>query len=531
MSHSIDLISTGDSILYPRTRVEEAILESKILSVTDFVDEARKTIHFAETSKEKTRRERTHRRRLILWDCWQKLLQTDMENRLTGAVSEVVIGKNGELVDISRNSARDIWQTMAVLYKTHTRRYTDPIQDGEKYNALTKKTKFQTYWQTVEIALQAFNDVVLWPTIINRNGKDALAHRWAAGDSVSVMFDHSNDEEPVSVLLMDKYDNEDGVERTRYHYWTKEWRGLFDQDGKRLDYNTGIKIADDDDNWENPYGELPFVFVHRSPFHPYWWDQTTGEDLIQLTLKIGRRQTMDNYLWKMSGHKQLVVAGEDIPKVESQLMDPGAIIKIRAATPSFQLVDWQVDFKGRQEVVNQEEIRAAASRGINSESLRKTAYMSSGVAELSERGLTEGREKSEGIFRDAEAEYYRKACLVAKSHGLADVPNYEAELEVVFAPIVYPTDPMANLELAKEKASLGVSGIADIILQDHPDWTEERALEYLKSNIEQLSKVQNEKSARNIPSDLANESKSAEDNGALGPMVRDNQPDAGLLPE
>jgi len=513
-----------NDVIYPRTRIEEIVLETKLRSVKDFVDVARDLITFSETNGEKTRRDRIARRRSILWDSWQYLLREDLKNRLSWSIYQAVCGSTGNLVDISRNPCRDIWQEMATLYRSHARRFTEPPESGQKYIDLTNGTKFGTFWQTVETALQAFNDVVVWPTIIERNGKKVVRHRWTAGDAVCVSFSNSDTSEPESVLLIDEFTTIEGEDKTHYHFWTDNWRGLFDEKHRRLDPATGIEIPDDAEGWENPIGELPFVFIHKSPHHPHFWDQSTGEDLIQLTLKTGRQQTYMNYLLKMSSHKQLVVAGEDIPKVESQLLDPGAIVKIRAATPSFQLVDWQVDFTKLQSVIDADEIRAAASRGINAEKLRKTSYQTSSVAELSERGLVERRERNEEIFKEAEAEYYRKFCLIAKMHNIPNAPDPNVQLEVIHAPITYPTDPMANLEFAKQKASVGASSLLDLILQDHPTWSEDRALDYLTRNIEQLSEIQNIKSARNIPADLSNESMTAEQNGAMGPVVRDSKP-------
>lgn len=502
------------------TAAELIVLDSKLRSVTDFVDYARQLIEVAEGEPERCRREKISRRRAILTDNWSKYVDADIRARATPQIADLICGKYGELIDISRNPARDIWSESAVLYKQAANRFTEPRDQGEVYIELTEETGLDTFWQSVELGVEAFNDVVLWPSVV----EGELRHNWAAGDTVCVAFEGAERRNPFAVLLIDSW-TEQGRLRKRYFFETAAWRAMFDEDKGRLSLQTGYPQDDAEGGWENPLGELRYTFLHRDPYSPHWWDTTTGEDLVQLSIKTGRHETDMQYMHHRSSHKQLLVSGEMLPKIEGQLLDVSSAIKIQGSAISSQLIDWQVDFAGRLEIMNTEETRAAASRGINAERLRKSSYQSADAAQLAERGLTERRERKEAIFRDAEARYYRKVCLVADANGL-DAPDPDVSLQITYAPIEYPTDPLARLALSRERIRLGVESPLDIIKADHPTWPDDRCLEELTRNVAIRAQVAEIMASRNIPTDPGNQSATAEQNGAMGPMVRDNPPQA-----
>jgi hypothetical protein len=485
---------------------------------------ARLVIEIAESAEERKRREFTRRRRGMLYDAWKELLVADIKNRVTAELWPALMGPKGEYADISRNPFKDIVAENAVLYKMAASR-TTPTEpkEAEKYKALTRRF-FHAFWQSVEVQVEALNDVAIWPTVTMRRGRRMIQHNVAAGDTMTVTFDEElGGAEPFAALFIDHFESNLGTIKKRYRFWSPDWRLVFDEDKKRLDHVTGIRAADGSDGWENPYGVLPFEFIHRDPFHPWFWDQTTGEDLVELTLKTGRFETDTDYKAFRSGHKQLLAWGSRVRKPDKTLQDLAAMITLEGDGLSTAVVDWQLDLKQRLDTVNGWEIRAAASRGINPERLRRTGYQTAEGARLSERGLQERRERMEETFRDAEAGYYYLVATVAKAERLkGELPDPEVDLEVQHAPIEYPGDPEKRLDVADRKSRMGVSSLVELVLEDHPSWDEEQALDFIEKNIQLLTRIQAIKSAAGVPqNDLANRSADDEAAGATGPEIRD----------
>lgn len=521
--------------LHSGTPSERIVIRSLLASSVDLVDLARKVVEISKSPGEIARKFQTSIRRGMIEDNWRLHLQRDMEERLKNAdLRGRIIGTDGMFCDTSRNIARDIWNEDSVLYKNAAVRRTQPEEQAAKYDAINAGTSFATFWQTVEVSLEAFNTILLWPEVVMRNGRRSLRHRWVAGDQVTAIFDEHDAVEPSSILITDTWQDLNGDRREHNYFFTQQANIVLDEEGRRVDPLSGIELGDAAPVAANEIGEWPFVIIRRQPHFHDFWSQTCGEDLVQLTLKLGRHQTLTNYLWQVSGHKQLVVTGTSIKKSPPQMLDPAASLKIVGEDINSQLVDWQVDFSMRQEVMNGEEIRSAASRGINAERLRKTSYQSAEGAKLAERGLQERREKKEDIFKDAEVSYYRKVCLVARAGYMSEVPDPSAAFEVIHAPIDYSGDPLARIELARQQIAMGSGSLVDLVLEDHPAWSKEEALEHIEYNVNLSAEIAEIRASRNIPADPLNQSRTAEQNGALGPLAKaqnkdPNQP--GSLPD
>ena len=516
------------SLVHQRSRVEQAIIQSYETSALSAADYCRQAIETAESQAERVRRSMCYQRRMILYDAWRPLLVADIKNRLAKDLWTAVIGADGDYADTSRNAARAIWEEMAVLYKQPALRATpDAPGADDEYKKLVRWSDFHPFWQSVEVQLAAFNDVIIWPTTRKRRGKKVLQHNAIAGDCCSALFDPELTDGPAVLVFFYRY-NIGNIAHTRWTVHTPWWEMAFSDDRSvsRVDPVTGSVIADDDPRGDKTGDDWPFVFINRDPFHPWFWDQTSGTDLIDLTLKLGRRQTDDDYLWHRASFKQLLATGERLTTKGKTLLDPSAVITFQGSGISTTIVDWQVDFKTRQDVVNGEEIRAAASRGINPERLRRTGYQTAQGAKLSERGLIERRERFESIFARAEDEYYHLCAKLAADERMDARPDPEAELEVTYGPIDYMGDPLQQLAVDEQRARLGLQAMTDSILAEHPSWTRERALEYLAANVAELSEVARIKQMAGVPAkDLGNRSLDDERNGSQGPVARDEDAD------
>lgn len=527
-------LASHDNDVHRMSRVEQMIWFSYQGSGLDAVDYGRGCVELARSSSEISRRRLMARRRAIITDNWQQLIYADLQERLRPELHSYVLGSGGRYCDISRNPAKNIWQETAVLYKAPAQRETpeDP-DDAEKYRRLVRGSKLNTFWSSVEFELMAFNDLIVWPTVVKRHGEKVLRHNKAAGDTVTAIFDPAlGDAEPFALVFVDNW-NDGQRDRERYVWWTPQWRAVYDDsaDMQRLDPVTLEPIADEE-SINNPYGRMIFTYLHVDPYHPTFWNQSTGDDLIELTIKTGRQQTQTTDLFNRTGHKQLVSHGEDLRPGEKTLLDPGAHIRI-TGSGSTQIVDWSIDFEARQRVIDNDEARAAGTYGINPERLRKTSYQTAEGARLTERPLEERRAKMREPMADAEREYRAALIRVCEVDGFAageQLPDPDVWMEVIHAPIAYPGDPKQQTEVDAAEVALGIVSPIELIQRRYPGISREDAKQRLADNIQAQAEIAALKQKFNVAGDPRNRGADDEENGRRGPQVRDGENDNGQTP-
>lgn len=498
------------------------VLKSFNDSITSEIEEARYVIdNIVNSTREKDRRASAQRRRLLKEDRWAELAEKSIRDRFESTeIANRICGVEGELVDITRNVARDIWKEKAVLYKQHTVRKLENEDDQKKYNSLIKRTLFSSFWQEVEYTQEAFNDVCIWPTVIVENGKKKIAHRIAAPDTMTVIVRDDDPNRVERVVIIDSWLDENNIERKRYYYWTESHRYIFDEELIRLSHETGYPVEDEEPGFENPYGQLPFVFIKRNYFTQYdFWDNYTGDDLIQLSLKISAFNTIDNDLRKLTNHKQIMVYGDTLPYMEGQLLDPSSPLYFQGATNA-QIIDFASDFLSNQKLILEEEIRAVVANGISKANFNSDRIESGTAQTSSERKLIEYRQSKVSIYQEAEQHYYDNMIMVCKANGMKDLPKNE-DIIVIHASIDTGADPEKQLRIDKEKIKLGLKSVVDLVLAENLGWTREQAEEFIKDNLRIRAEVNEIMANRNLTSNPDVMTRSPEQNGALNALPSD----------
>ena len=527
----------------------QMVLTSYQRSALDIDEYAALAIAFAQSGEEVSRKEGVNRRVQVLLDAWGPLLKGAMENWITPRVADAVMGKERDQVDRSRNPAKHIWEELAALYRLPAQRTTPKRKaDVQAYLQLLEGSGFDLFWRRAELLLQACNEVIIWPTVIekkDRKGKviKKLKHRMAVGNTVSLIACDADQTEVECVVIEDKYYDLTGVYHERYILWTDEWHAVYEGiDGGDMERVGKVEVgAEEDSSVANPYGEMPFVLIRLKDWDQMIWDQTTGEDLMDLTVHGGKERLFYRYMQKMGGFKQLAAVGNSEDQIPQQLMDPGELLKIMG--DSLTVIDWQVDLKARLECMNMDELSAAASRGINPQRYKQSGdYQTGAAAERADRGLIERRSAAALIFGPAEAEYKRKVISVAKAYNYRPpgaptgwkMPDPDILLEVKHAPIEYPESPKDQTDLDKTRISLGLDSAVSVMMREHPGWTEEQAKAEIRKNLENTALVNDMKVVHNIADDPETESRSAEENGRLGgrpPLNRnDTEPPGDVVP-
>ena len=514
------MVSTGRAVQLVRTSYEA--------SGVDIEDYAHALIENAESPAERARRAAARRRLDILHDAHGALIKAALKNWLTPSVYYAVVGANEDHIDISRNPAKRIWEEMASLYNRPPKR---SAKSGfKKFSALVKGTRFDLFWRDVELALQACNQVLIWPEVITRpDGERAVKHRYACPDTFSVVASPDDPTELEALVLIDQWVDLAGEGRKRYILWTHDWHGQWESNkGGRVTRTGRIEPVEDEgiDPDANPYGRMVHTLISRGYTNDSLLDQTSGEDLVNLTVGNGERRCILRYTEKMSGFKQLIAHGASVDKPPQQLLDPGAVGMVTVSDGGVKVVDWQVDIEKQQRVYDRDEERAAASRGINAQTYKSTGdYQSAVQARGSERGLAERRIGEAPIWQDAERVYAQALALVARVHGMESPPPDDIELEVQHAPVEYPTDPREQAELDKTRISLGLESAVTICQREHPEWTPEQCEKFIETNLDVTAKINDMKTRHNVPDNPETDGRAAEVNGQMGGRPPNDQPE------
>ncbi len=504
------------------TTPESAVKASYEMSVITFEEYAQIAIDFAKSEAEVTRRQKTDVRIQLLRDDWREALYEALRKWLTPEIYELVANNTMDNLDLSNNPAKHIWNDLSVLYKLPPKRFTPTKEkDIDKYNKLLEKTKFDLFWQQVELLLNACREVVIWPSVTeDGDGNKIIKHHVEAGNRMSVITKPGDKTEIEAYIQL--YETKD--KETHYRIWTDWWYGVFREDTKegllRVDLVDPLITPESAYYGANPYGKMPQVMVRLMDWQDKIWDETTGMDVVDLTLKGGRAKAFYRYMQKVSGFKQGVVTGSPDKEFE-QLLDPAYLITIAGHDTNFSTVDWSVDLGAMQACMANDELTVAANYGINPQRYKSAGdYQTSFAAKSAERGLQEYREKTKSVFKFAEAEYRDSVVMIAKAHGIKKLPDPKTAMDVMHAPMAYPENPIIQADLDEREIKLGVSSQIEMIKRKNPQFTDEQAQQHLERIMENIAFVNDMKSKHNIADDPIVESQSAQENGKLGPLEK-----------
>jgi hypothetical protein len=418
---------------------------------------------------------------------------------------------------------------------------------GELYRELLKEgDDINQFWATVEEELQACNEVLVWPTVIETSdGEKELQHKYACGDTFSLVTTEADRSLIECIVIHDEWEDEKGRIQKKWKLWTDKWHGVFtyDEEGNLIrtdQVRDDLKEVDEDpaedENSRNPYGRLIHHLVRRRKWQDKLTDTTSGEDLVSGTIRAGVARQDFRYKQKMSGWKQIVVTG-NADALPEQLLDPGVILRIPGHDVDATVVDWDMNLKEEQEVMERDELRLASSRGINPENYKSTANYQGGQAtRRAERPLKELRVRMAPTFWKAESTHGGNVCLVAQAHALVDednIPDHayiRKQLQTQHAPIDYADDPKDQVSLEKEELGMMLTDHVELMQRRYPELSQAQALSRLRRHGRIIAEIQRLKTTHNIANNPATESASAEANGEEGPIVRDSATPPGSPP-
>ncbi len=492
----------------------------------------RASFEMAQAQAETKRRDGI-RRRLAIWrDAHLALLRKRAAELYPDAdIQERIL----PTLRVGFNPLKRIVARTSIVYMRRARRWLrDPAQDA-KYQAFAKEqARFYSLDEVLGAANWATNlcNTTLIRYQARKNeltGQTEPAIEVLTPDRFTVVSHPDDPARPVIVLYSRANPRRIGTHilGTGYTTLPEEW-ALWTPDEWRITDATGTVLRDAqqrDRRGANPLrdpktgqGVLPFVAVHRTLPMDTFFDEASGQDLVDATLDIGvhagalwRLVQLQSHLqpyWKRSSGRNprrltlgatsvLVIDRDDDFGVVNMQAEPEVILKAMR----FRLAD------------------IAAAYGIPPDGYDLTFSTSSGFElALHQAPLAERRVEQVPRYARAEAELYRLQAITYPGAGLD--PDAEFAIDHGDMPLVL--DPMERQRLAVMRINSGFSSLVEEMMAEDPDLSREQAERQAAENLKARNDYLNALRAGNTPGDVRDAQRTPEENGALGPIVRDS---------
>jgi hypothetical protein len=265
----------------------------------------------------------------------------------------------------------------------------------------------------------------------------------------------------------------------------------------------------------NPYGVIPAVIVHKRERWGTYWDLTSGGDLVAAQRSVNLLSTLVLKLHKSQGEKQIVVTGDTASTIENQTLDgEGALVG--NSDVSITSLDLRSSAEHYNATIDATISRVAANYGISRERLNAAGQTTpvSGDAALYER-----RAELLQVWAGAEQRLFRLCKTVFAGTPVA-IPRDDT-LIVDFREIEARVSMADQLDLWERMLSMGLKSVPDMVMSMNREIsTSDEADAEVTRNLESWAKWIEVRRKLNAP-DSTDPGRSPEDNGRMGPDVRD----------
>jgi hypothetical protein len=325
-------------------------------------------------------------------------------------------------------------------------------------------------------------------------------------DQVSIVPDPDDYSRPLAVIYQSWIWFE-GKQRICQVYWDDSIRLRFFAD------SSGVI-----DQTANPLGVLPFITIHRKRPQGFFWDTSSGDDLVYGSMLSGLLLALTARLHKTQGWKRERIIGDPATIPRSQLLDEECPQVFPEGTQV--LTDPPTSAAHYLDTIEHLTTTLAANYGINRDRLNQK---SSGI--VAEAGLLERRQAAIRIFRQAEMDAFALVRTITNAEGSARISD-DARLNIDFAEVEALADRQTQLKISQEMEHRGLRSVLDDIAELNPEYKtdQERMAKYL-GNIEILKWRKRAMRDINAPDGGQDPGLEPQVNGALGPVARDEGTD------
>ena len=262
----------------------------------------------------------------------------------------------------------------------------------------------------------------------------------------------------------------------RWAYWSSEEHYYID----KTSGEDKIVAVEDNDEMVNPFGVLPFVYLHNGWRDESFWDMYTGDDLTGGTIDMAVHLTFLNHIIKTQSFKQLVGKGDNVGELLGQVLDPLSILTLTGQNTEISVLDLQSNYEQLHKVAQELASNLAIAYGVSPSQFRMTSQASSGFA-LQMENLKLDRFTLE---QQSDFKVYEQALFTL----IGDVSDYygkaiNGEMTVDFVEPNYPASQSEQLNIDQQSIDLGLSSPHKVLMRNNPDLTEEDARVDVDDNI------------------------------------------------
>jgi len=266
-------------------------------------------------------------------------------------------------------------------------------------------------------------------------------------------------------------------DKERWAYWSVDEHYYIDKSSGE----DTIVAVEDNDEMENPFGVLPFVYLHSGWRDETFWDSFTGDDLTGGTIDMAVHLTFLNHIIKTQSFKQLVGKGDNVGELLGQVLDPLSILTLTGQNTEISVLDLQSNYEQLHRVAQDLANNLAISYGVSPSQFRMTSQASSGFAlQMENLKLDRFTLEQQQDFKVYEQELFGMLKMVSDYYGN---PIGEGSMSVDFVEPNYPASESEQLTVDQQAIEMGLTKSIDILMRKNPDLTEEDAKAQVALNL------------------------------------------------
>jgi hypothetical protein len=389
------------------------------------------------------------------------------------------------------------------VYATPPVRTLDPRAAQEDFETLARECRLNDRLDLATRLANACNHVILFPRYLPSLGRVEIDLLTPA--MVSVL---PNPESPVTPLavLYDYPVSRQGKTVCHQVY-------LDDVETFVLDDNARLVPGS---RTEHGFRRMPLVWGHRTERFGTFWDMTSGDDLVSADEQCSLLVLLAMRLLKSQGFNQKVISGDFSAMVKDQVIDEENALTAGDGV-SIDTLQTKTGAEHYLEMLEATKRDAAANRGVSMARLNETH-------KEFEPGLLEERAESVKMMMRVEEDLFDVLKMISVDRGLR-IPE-DATMTVDFAELEGSYDRKTELEIADTERKAGLRNFLDDVKRKNPEIrTDGEALDEFLRNIEINTKAYQLLRELNLSSnaDAEKVGQTAEQNGAMGPRVREGQ--------
>jgi hypothetical protein len=418
--------------------------------------------------QETARMQSTQDRLDILTDNWEE----QIIDRIRPRVKKETLTKLQWYSDISDNPYKNIIGQLSGAYSKDPARTFPKVSKeiASAYSDWYIKKGVNQVMEKAQRYMNATNDLLIY---LQRVG-DEVEPRLLTGNVVVI---EGKDEDPTvpEVVYIQYLINEKDtatIANTYWVVWTEFYHFKIDKDGIE-------RAVGDNTDMVNPWGVMPFVYLHRELPVDTFFDQTSGGDLTALAVSTGERGTMDGFSRFLSNFKQGAITGEFDDPPADLLLNPDNLVGVHGTDVEITMLDWQLNYEALERDIRQKKERTGQNYGVDIGGGEANQEQSGVAYVLKNQKLMEHREKQIKIMARAEVEMF-----ALKLKMDAVIAGKDAPDKVEFA-IKYPEpevyiEPMVELQIQEKEILMDLLSKVDVYMKRNQVSDRDKAIEALQ---------------------------------------------------